>query len=53
MNLHEYQSKELFSKVGIPILIGLLIFEFIIIAAAIKTKDGIKYRYPITIRFLY
>ena len=39
--------------IGIPILIGLAIFEFIIIiVAAIKANDGTKYRYPITIRFL-
>lgn len=39
--------------IGIPILIGLAIFEFIIIiVAAIKSNDGIKYRYPITIHFL-
>ena len=40
--------------IGIPILIGLAIFEFIIIiVAAIKANDGIKYRYPITIHFLH
>ena len=39
--------------IGIPILIGLAIFEFIIIiVAAIKANDGTKYRYPITIHFL-
>ena len=39
--------------IDIPILIGLAIFEFItIIVATIKANDGIKYRYPITIRFL-
>ncbi|SVE25413.1 uncharacterized protein METZ01_LOCUS478267, partial [marine metagenome] len=39
--------------IGIPILIGLAIFGFIIIiVAAIKANDGIKYRYPITIHFL-
>ena len=39
--------------IGIPILIGLAIFEFIIIiVAAIKANDGTKYRYPITIHFI-
>ena len=39
--------------IGIPILIGLAIFEFIIIiVASIKANDGTKYRYPISIRFI-
>ena len=43
----------IFIVIGIPILIGLGIFDFIItIIAAIKANDGIKYRYPITIRFI-
>ncbi len=43
----------IFVVIGIPILIGLGIFDFIItIIAAIKANDGIKYRYPITIRFI-
>ncbi len=39
--------------IGIPILIGLAIFDFIIIiVAGIKANEGFKYRYPLTIRFL-
>ncbi len=39
--------------IGIPILIGLAIFEFIfIIVGGIRSNDGELYRYPITIRFL-
>ncbi len=42
-----------FFVIGIPVLIGLVIFDFIItIIGAVKANDGIKYRYPITIRFL-
>ena len=43
----------IFVVIGIPILIGLAIFDFVItIIAAVKANDGIKYRYPITIRFI-
>ena len=39
--------------IGIPILIGLVIFCFIItIIAAISANDGTPYRYPINIRFI-
>ena len=39
--------------IGIPIFIGLIIFDFIItIIAAINANDGKYYRYPITIHFI-
>jgi len=39
--------------IGIPLLIGLAIFDLImIIVAAIKANDGVKYRYPLTIRLI-
>lgn len=39
--------------IGIPLLIGLAIFDFIVtIIAAVKANDGEKYRYPINIRFI-
>ena len=39
--------------IGIPILIGLIIFNFIVtIIGAINANDGKYYRYPITIRFI-
>lgn len=39
--------------IGIPIVIGLAIFDFIIIiVAGIKANEGVKYRYPLAIRFL-
>ena len=39
--------------VGIPIIIGLMIFNFIItIIAAISTNDGQFYRYPINLRLI-
>ena len=39
--------------IGIPILLGLVIFEFIIIiVGGIRSNDGALYRYPITIRLL-
>ncbi len=39
--------------IGIPLLIGLAIFDLImIIVAAIKANDGVKYRYPLTIRLV-
>lgn len=42
-----------FLLVGIPLLIGLLIFGFIVtIIAAMKANDGEKYRYPMNIRFI-
>jgi uncharacterized Tic20 family protein len=39
--------------IGIPLLIALGIFSLIVvIIAAIKSNEGEKYRYPLTIRFL-
>ena len=39
--------------VGIPIIIGLMIFNFIItIIAAISTNDGQFYQYPINLRLI-
>jgi hypothetical protein len=39
--------------IGIPILIGLLIFDLVaIVLATIRTNDGKLYRYPLSIRFL-
>jgi uncharacterized Tic20 family protein len=39
--------------VGIPLLVGLVIFHFIVvIIASVRAKSGEKYRYPVTIRFL-
>ena len=39
--------------IGIPIIIGLVIFDFIItIIAAINANDGKYYRYPISIHFI-
>jgi len=38
--------------IGIPILIGLVIFDLVvIIIAAVKANDGKRYRYPLCIRF--
>ena len=42
-----------FLLIGIPILIGLIIFDFIItIIATVNANDGKYYRYPITIHFI-
>ena len=42
-----------FILIGIPLLIGLIIFCIIAtIIGAISANDGKKYRYPITIRFV-
>lgn len=39
--------------IGIPILIGLIVFEIIIvIIAAVKANDGERYRYPLAIRII-
>jgi uncharacterized Tic20 family protein len=39
--------------IGVPLLIGLGIFNLImIIIAGIKANDGEKYRYPVNIRFI-
>ena len=39
--------------IGIPIVIGLIIFDFIItIVAAISANDGRYYRYPINLKFI-
>ncbi|NJN65820.1 MAG: DUF4870 domain-containing protein [Chloroflexaceae bacterium] len=38
--------------IGIPILIGLLIFHLVvIIIATVRSSEGERYRYPLTIRF--
>lgn len=43
----------IFMLIGIPLLIGLGIFDLIVtVMAAIKASEGIKYRYPMTIRFI-
>ena len=42
-----------FLLIGIPILIGLIIFDFIIIIiATVNANDGKYFRYPITIHFI-
>ena len=42
-----------FFIVGIPFLVGLFIFDFIIIiVAGVRASNGEYYRYPITIRFI-
>ena len=39
--------------IGIPILIGMIVFNFIItIIATVNANDGKYYRYPITIHFI-
>ena len=39
--------------IGIPILIGMIVFDFIItIIATVNANDGKYYRYPITIHFI-
>jgi uncharacterized Tic20 family protein len=39
--------------VGLFLLIALLIFGLVVIVnAAIRARDGEKYRYPLTIRFI-
>lgn len=39
--------------IGIPVLLGLHIFQVVcMVIAAIKANDGIRYRYPATIRFI-
>jgi uncharacterized Tic20 family protein len=39
--------------IGIPILIGLFILDFIlVIIAAVKANDGIVYKYPLSINLL-
>ena len=39
--------------IGIPLLIGLLIFNFIaVIMATVKAANGEQWQYPMTIRFL-
>ncbi|MEE9171187.1 MAG: DUF4870 domain-containing protein [bacterium] len=42
-----------FMLIGIPLLIGLGIFDVIVtIIAAVRAMDGEKYRYPLAIRFV-
>jgi uncharacterized Tic20 family protein len=43
----------IFLLVGIPLLIGLGLFDLIVtVIAAINANDGVKYRYPLSIRFV-
>jgi hypothetical protein len=38
--------------IGIPILIGLMVFDFVAtIIASVRANDGERYRYPLTMRF--
>ena len=42
----------IFVVIGIPLLVVLCIFQLImIVIAAVKANDGVRYRYPVTIRF--
>lgn len=42
-----------FVLIGIPMLAVLIIFQIVvIIVASIKANEGVKYRYPYTIRFI-
>ena len=39
--------------IGIPILIGLFIFQLVeIILGSVRAKEGVSYKYPLTIRFI-
>jgi len=39
--------------IGIPMLIAIGIYDVVmVIIAAVKTSDGVVYRYPLTIRFI-
>jgi len=43
----------MFILIGIPLMIGLGIFDLVVtIIAAIKANDGVRYRYPLRIRFI-
>lgn len=43
----------MFLLIGIPLLVGLGLFDLIVtVIAAIKANDGVKYRYPLNIRFV-
>jgi hypothetical protein len=43
----------IFLLVGIPLLIALGLFDLIVtVIAAINANDGVKYRYPLCIRFV-
>jgi uncharacterized Tic20 family protein len=46
-------SALIYILIGIPLLLGLAVFNFImIIIGAIKCKNGESFRYPLTLRFL-
>jgi len=39
--------------IGIPMLIGLVLFDFIVtVIAAIRAADGVRYRYPMTMHLV-
>jgi len=43
----------IFLLIGIPLLIGLVVFDLIAtILAAVRANDGREYNYPLTIRFI-
>jgi uncharacterized Tic20 family protein len=43
----------IFIVIGVPILIGLAIFDLVcIIIATMKANEGVAYRYPLCIRFI-
>jgi len=43
----------IFFLIGIPILIALIVANIVfIVIASVKANDGVRYRYPLTIRFL-
>lgn len=39
--------------IGIPLLIAVLLFDLIaVIVATVKSSEGVRYRYPLCIRFI-
>ena len=43
----------IFLLIGVPLLVALGIFDFIcIVIAAVKTSEGVEYRYPVSLRLI-
>ncbi len=39
--------------IGIPLLIALAVFQLVcVIVAAVKSSEGVRFRYPLTLRFI-
>jgi uncharacterized Tic20 family protein len=46
-------SSLIFLLIGVPLLVALCVFDFVcVVIAAVKTSEGVGYRYPVSLRLI-